>query len=292
MSQGQSRRPLGLLMAVVVVALAAGAVAQQRSNTPATPRQDLERTLDRSDDPLRYAMRYNRGGTRVLDCIAVNLRYTARVDTNAERMIITTSGTDTVGVIVESSEVLLRRTLFQDLTGEGEWFSFPRPLSAPVRQALTDALGVDLATTVTSDRLPASGRELVVAALSIARSVLRTGPLEIDGDTADGYRILVDRSGYEREGATLTQKTTSASVLPMFDVWINSDDRVRRVTIGSETADDRPGPPEDSWRMDFETLKAVRRPRITSSRPLNSADLTQLRAAKRGCELPIGRTDS
>lgn len=278
-------------MVVVVAALVVGAVVQQRSDSPTSSRQQLARILGAAEDSPRYQMRYNRGGTRVLDCIADNLRYIARVDTTAQRMTITTSDLDEASVIVDASNVLVRRTLFQDAPGEFEWFRVPRPVAATARQTLIQALGVDLAAAVTSDRLPASGNELVKAALSIARSVRRTRSADVGGDTTVGYRILVDRNGYQRKGATLTQKTTMASLLPIFDVWINSGNEVRRVTIGSETDNGEPGPAEDSWTMDFEKLTDVRRPIVTSSGRLSDADFARLRGLKRGCELPIGRTD-
>lgn len=292
MSSGQSRRPLGLLMIIVVAALVVGGIVQERAKTPATARQDLARHLDASEPPSRFAMHYNRGGTRVLDCIALNLRYTARVDTDAQRMVITTSGVDTASVVVESSQVLLRRTLFANAPGDNQWLSVPRPFAATARKTLTDVLGVDLATAVTSPRLPASGTELASAALSIARSVRRLPSSEVDGENADGFRVLVDRRGYERDATTLPGQTGNSPTLPVFDVWVDADNEVRRITVNSETSGGKAGPVEDSWTMDFEKLRSVGRPSIVSSGPVTASDLGQLRGVIRPCEVPLGTGDA
>ncbi len=288
MSVGQSRRPLGLLIVVVVAALVVGGIVQQRSDKPATPRQELARHLDAAPSSARFSMHYDRTGTRVLDCVALNLRYTARVDTDAQRMVVTTSGLDQPSVIVESTQVLLRRSLFQHAPGQAEWLSVPRQFAAAARKTLTDVLGVDLATAVTSSRLPASGSELAAAALNIARSVRRLPPSDVDGDTVDGYRIRVSRRGYERDTLALNAEPGDTSLLPVFDVWVDADNEVRRITIGSETEHDTTGPAENGWTMDFTAARTVRRPAVGFTAPLGAADLAELRGAPQGCELPVG----
>lgn len=290
MSQRQSRRPLGLLMIVVILALVVGGVVQQRTDASTTPRNELAARLDVAKEPNRFALHYNRGGTRVLDCIAVNLRYTARVDTDAKRMIVTTAGLNAATVIVEPSEVLLRRTLFQNPPGRSEWLSVPRPLAASARSTLTDVLGVDLAADVTSPRLPASGTELARAALNIARSVQRLAVSQVNGDSSEGYRIRVTRQGFERDAKTLPGQPTDS--MPVLDVWIDADNEVRRVTINTETRDGTPGPAEDGWTVDFETTQSIQRPTIASSSPLTPGDLAQLEAVKPQCELPVGADDA
>lgn len=271
-------------MTVILVSLLIGAVAERRGNDASSARDQLARRLEGAPVATRFAMRYSRSGTRVLDCIAVNLRYTARVDEDAQRMTVSADRTNRVIAVVDTERLFLHRSLFAMPPGEDDWLRVRRPMFPVTREAINDALGVDLGATVTSARLPPNGAELTRAALDVARTVRDLGPTNLGTRSVDRFRVHVADEKYALVPTTQSATKAGDASAPIFDVWIDADNLVRRVGV-------RPGgdrPTEDGWTMDFSPVESVTRPDTSSATPLNADQVRALRAAEPGCELEVG----
>lgn len=285
-----------LLVLGLVVAIVAGAVAPRLFGATPTPQAELATRLIQSAGSTRFSFAYTRGGTRVLDCFMVNLQYGGRVDARARRLVLhlgNSPGAQTIAV-VEPQRVLLRRTLFEDPPFASAWLAVPRPVEPTTNAALRRSLGADLGAEVTATELPASGRDLVQAALAAGRSVEALDATVIDGRRADGFRIRVDPEKYRvaatvpSQRAETTAPAATGEVLPRFDVWLDGADDVVRVTVQQEQTDGKVAPAEQSWTIDYSRRNDVAPPVVIDAdiTAASRIDVARLRPARPDCRIP------
>jgi len=295
MTEGKHRRPTGLLLAVVLIVIGVAGGASRLAGGDRTPGEELADRLPERAPAAPFSFTYSKGGTRVLDCFMVNLRFGGTVDPATERMALTLDAApDTVIAVVDEDALLLHRSLFTDPPFTTSWLRLPRAANAAIRAALRRALGADLAAQVTSTSLPPSGVEVTRAALDASDSVKAIGVGVIAGRRADGYRITMDLDDY-LEAATRasapdsTAATTSSAVeaTPVFDAWLDDGDDVVRVTVRPREPGGAARPPEESWTTDYRASAAVNIPRVADGDSTTSAavDLSQLRPARTDCRL-------
>lgn len=285
------RRPTGVLLAAVAAVIAvAGLVSVVRDDQP-SPVETLRRRVESEGEPQRFAFRYQRAGTRVLDCVLPNLTFDVVVDRPAGIAAFRLADRGTAIAIRRSEMVLVSRDLFDSPPFQTPWLSLPTGGDERSAEPIRRALGTDLAGYLFAADLPQSGRATVLAALDIATAVRSTGPVQIDGTIADDFRITVDPAEFTAAASGQKPSTTAASTAtaPRFDVAVaRRQGTILRLAIGTQRANGAPGPPENGWLI---TYRAA--PASVSALPADSAlsdaaglDLTALAAARTPCQLP------
>ena len=281
------RRPTGALLGGVL-ALAALGVILARPGAGPTPEGDLRRRLARAEEPARFSLDHQRGGSRVLECVLVNTRLAIDVDSRAGTMAVRREDGELIA-FVDPDTLLLRSDLFRDPPFTTRWLAVPRTLSPSILPALRRALGADLAGYLLAARLPATGPATAAAALEASSAVERIDPLVQAGARADGYRLRLDPDRFAAAatipGVTSTTSTTVTPV-PRIDVWVTPDGNVVRVSIRPQT-DRGPGPAEDGWTVDYGPPATVPPPQLPpgETTDIGEVDSSVLAAAAVGCEL-------
>lgn len=243
------RRPTGLLLAVVGLAVVVGASLSPLAD--ASPVERLRGRIAEASPPERFAYTYRRAGTRVLDCVLANTRYVGEVDRAAGTLVIRLAADGEPVAVLTAGSLLLHRSLFTDPPFSTPWLKLPRrphvPAAAPLRRALGDLAGDLLAAG-----LPSSGEELVLAALEVATRVDDVGPADIAGQQADQFRINVDARRYASAApSSMTGRAADEEApIPVIDVWMTRG-RVVRVAISSTRPDGSRGVSEDGWTIEY-----------------------------------------
>lgn len=278
-----------MLLGGVFAVLAVGAMLARLGGDP-TAADELARRVDRAEEPVRFSLRYQRGGTQVLACVMANTRFVIDVDTPAGTMVVRRD--DEVIALVDADQFLLGGALFREALPT-EWLAVRRD-RAPASEALVRrVLGVDLAGYLLSPELPATGRATAAAALDAARDVARIAPVAVAGQRADGYRLELDADRY---AAAATEPPTSVpptssrpagEAVPVIDVWVTESGAVVRVGIRPQTNSGQSGPAEDGWTVDYrpDTSQPVPRPGPGEVTDVDLVDPARLVPALVGCEL-------
>jgi len=221
----------------VVVAVAA--IVARRPAEP-TAAEELRQRLDRAEEPARFSLDHRRGGTRVLDCMLPNTRFSIDVDTAARTMAVRREDGDLVA-LVDPDMLRLGRDLFRDPPFTSPWLAVPRDASASTIAGARRVLGADLAGYLLAPEVPATGRATAVAALDAAATVERTVPLREHGARADGYRLRIDPERFAAatlpDAATPTTTSSAAVPVPLIDLWVTGGGMVVRIRVRS--ADER-----------------------------------------------------
>lgn len=254
-----------------------------------TVADELARRITRAEAPVRFSLRYQRGGTQVLGCMMANTRFAIEVDTAAETMVVRRE--DEVIALVEGERLLLGRALLRE-PAPTAWLAVPLDRATASEAPVRRVLGVDLAGYLLSPELPATGRATVAAALDAARDVARIDPVVIAGERADGYRLQLDADRY---AAAATEAPTSApptstpadEAVPVIDVWVTDNGAVTRVAIRPQTRRGKPGPAEDGWIVDYspDTSRPVPRPGPAEVTDVDLVDPDLMAPALVGCQL-------
>ncbi len=290
MSRAALRRTV---LALLVVAVAAAAVTIWRpwNDAAAGPADEFARRLDRT--PVsRFTFTHRGGGTRVLDCFLPNREVTGSVDLRAGVAVVT--GPDgTVLARRNDRRVLLHRSLFAQGAVPTEWVAADLPVNDEHRAALARSLGADLAGYVLSTGLPAGGTVIAEAALDAAADVEALGVTDLDGRTATGYRVALNRDDFNAAGSATTSSAVDAGAdvdPPLIDTWIDSQGQVVRVAVQPTSPDGGAAEPEGAWTVDYQIPGPPldeREP--TENTPIGEVDAASLRssAAAGGCEVPL-----
>lgn len=268
--------------------LAVGAILARLGGDP-TAADELARRIARAEEPVRFSLRYQRGGTQVLGCVMVNTRFAIDVDTAAETMVVRRD--DEVVAIVDGETLLLGGVLFRDPLPT-EWLAVPRDRATGSEGSVRPVLGADLAGYLLSPELPATGRATAAAALDAARHVAPIEPVVVGGQRADGYRIRLDADRYAAAAtaaptSVTPSSTPAAEAVPVINVWVTSDGAVVRVGIRAQTNSGQPGPAEDGWTVDYRpgASQPVPRPGRGEVTDVDLVDPARLAPALVGCEL-------
>ena len=281
------RRPIRVGVLGVLALVAVGVVVARPGAEPSAE-GELRRRLARTEEPNRFSLDYERGGSGVVGCMLSNTRFTIDVDIPAGAMAVRRGGGATVA-LADSEVLLLHGDLFRNPPFTTPWLAGPRDPAASTAPALERVLGADLAAYLLAAQLPASGRSTVVAVLEAASSVERIDPLVTAGARAQGYRLRLDPERFA--AATLPEATTSASPtvtpVPLVDVWVTNDGNVVRVSIRPQTNAGRPGPVEDGWTIAYGRTSAVApaAPVPGETTDIAEVDASALLPAAVGCEL-------
>lgn len=280
------RRPLGLLLALVGIAIIVGAVLSARIGDD-DPSVQLRRRIDEAGMPARFEYLYRRGGTRVLDCVFANTGYIGDVDREARALVVRLiAGGDPVAVVTANS-ALLHESLFNEPPFATPWLLLPRRSDATASFPLRRALG-DLADDVLGADLPASGEAITISALDVATEVDDLGREDIDGRKADRYRISVDPERYAAVATPAPTVGDGDGPVPVIDVWVTRRG-VARVVIIPARPDGTPGAREDGWLIDYRgATAAVARPapRAAEVTEFSAVDPVALAPRRRECQLP------
>lgn len=285
------RRPTGILLAGVVVAISAAAiVAGDRPPPTESPGAELAQRLATAVEPARFALTYRRGGTRVLDCVLPDTEYSAEVDAKGGRMAIRSEGPDaTVTVVRAGDDIYLHRSLVGNPPSARAWLRIARPADAGSAALLRRVLGADLARDVGGDRLPASGRAVAVEALGVAASVERLGDATVAGAPVERFRITVDPPRFRQAArAPGADPPSDQELVPVFDLWLDRMADVVKVAISSVQAGGGSAAPEVGWSIEYRRLEALD---IAVPPPNEVADIAQVDAAQispdpSACRLP------
>ena len=285
-----ARRRRGALMAAAaaLVAVAAGAVSSL-PRADESPREELARRLEVKSDRPRFAIAYGAGGTRVNDCFLPNRRFLVFVDHRAETLVVARSAADQVPLAIwREGRVFVHRSLFRSGALSQPWLAVPSDLRGPAGEALRGILGVDLASYLLSDELPPTGRATAVAALEVAKSVRRVPSA---AGESDRFSITVDPGQFEEATAsavpsssTPTGPTSSVSLTPTIDVWLDNGDTVARIDVrAGDTGATR------GWTVEYSPLTtAAPAIRAAEVADLTGVDLSSLTpSASPECELPL-----
>lgn len=286
---GTRRRPTGVLLALVGVAIVVGA-ALSALGADDGPARQLRRRIDGAGTPARFEYTYRRGGTRVLDCVLANTGYLGAVDRDVDALVIRFTADAPPVAAVTADTMLLHRSLFTEPPFATPWLRLPRRLDPSATSGLRRALG-DLAGDLLAADLPASGEATALAALEIATDVDDLGPADIDGEPADHYRISINPQRYADVATTTTSSGAAADgdgPVPVVDVWVTAQ-HVTRVAITPARPDGTPRAGEDGWVIDYRPLaSAVAAPAPAAAEVTASSaiDLAALVPARRACQLP------
>ncbi|MCU0268583.1 MAG: hypothetical protein MUF83_08035 [Acidimicrobiales bacterium] len=285
-------RRTGAATGIVVVVLALVLVAVQVRGDGTSARGQLRGRLAGAEAPERYSFRFRGGGTEVLDCFLANRRFTGQVDTEAGRLAIdldpSTGGPVAVVDIGEAMRV--HRSLFDDPPFPSEWLTVELPADASTAEDLRRVLGADLSAKVLSSTLPPPGRAVVAAALEVADQVVRIEQVTVDGEVTDGFRISIEPSRYAQQAATELSGRRSPpadpdEVMPEFDVWVDGEGWVWKVTVRPKNPDGTNRPAEEAWTTEYlpqaESVPAMSG-EATNARTI---DLSALAPARRDCEV-------
>lgn len=265
-------------MAILLVAVLAGACSHQLDSAPTADAELTARLIDAPDRPA-FAFSYRALGTQVLECFLPHRRFFAEVDTRSGLLAVTTGSTPTPSVIRVGASVLLRDSLFADRAIPASWLELRTPATGPARAAAERILGPDLAGYVFGENLPDSGTVIARAAASGALDVSRLPR----GAGADGYRIRVDPSAIP--SAENTRVPASPPTDVTVDLWVDDTDAVTRLEV-------RPGPTGTfdgtaaGWSLEFRRIDAPIQPEAGDSINIDDVGLDRLRPAPiPNCEL-------
>lgn len=280
-----------MLLAGVLAVVAVGSMVARITADP-TAADELARRLAGAEEPARFSLRYQRGGTQVLGCVLANTRFTSDVDTAAETMVVRRD--DGVVALADRDRLLLGSALFRDPPPTA-WVAVRRDRAGPAALALRRLLGADLAGYLLASQLPATGRATAAAALDAALAVERIDALVSGGLRADGYRLRLDADRFA--AAANVAAATSASTpptsmsapepVPVLDVWVAADGTVLRIGIRPQDSRGEPAPAEDGWVVDYRPLidDAPPRPAPRDNTEIDLIDPATLVPAPVGCEL-------
>lgn len=284
------RRPTGLLLAVVVAVIAvASLVSFVRGHDPSVV-EVLRRRVESEVDLRRFAFRYQRAGTRVLDCVLPNLRFDVAVDRAVGVAAFQAPDGGTTIAVRTHGTVLVSRDLFDSPPFPTPWLAVSLTGGTRQIEAVRRAVGADLASYLFAVDLPASGRATVLAALDVATAVRPIGTEQIDGITADSFRITVDPAKFAATASSAGPSTSAhaSSIVPRFDVALaRQRGTIVRLAVSSQN-NGAPGAPEDGWVISYRAASAS-----TPALPVPSAitdastiDLAHLAATPMPCQLP------
>ena len=280
------RRPTGLLLALVGIAVVVGAVSSALISDD-SPLVQLRRRIDEAGTPARFEYTYRRGGTRVLDCVLANTTYVGDVDRDASALVVRSTADGEPVAARTADTVLVHQSLFNEAPFTTPWLRLARRPDATSTPGLRRALG-DLAADVLAADLPVPGEAVARAALEVATGVEELGQDDIDGEDADRYRISVDPERYAAAATTtLTTGGDDDGPVPVIDVWVTGHG-VARVAVTPARPDGTPGASEDGWVIDYRTSigpVALPTPADADVTELSAVDSTALTPAPTGCQL-------
>jgi len=265
------------------------AIVARRPAEP-TVANELRGRLDRAEEPARFSLDHQRGGTRVLDCMLPNTRFSIDVDTSVRTMAVRREDGGLVA-LVDPDTLLLGRDLFRDPTFTTPWLAVPRDASASTIAGERRVLGADLAGYLLAPEVPATGRATAVAALDAAATVERTDPLREAGERANGYRLRIVPDRFDAatlpDAASSTTTPSRAAPAPQIDLWVTAGGTVVRISVRPQTIAGEAGPAEDGWVVDYGPPPADRAPRPGSAEttPIAQVDASALAPAAVGCQL-------
>jgi len=284
---GTRRRPTGLLLVLVGVAIVIGA-ALSALGADDGPARQLRHRIDGAGTPARFEYTYRRGGTRVLDCVLANIGYVGDVDRDAGALVVRLTADGELVAARTADTVFLHQSLFNEAPFTTPWLRLPRRPDATSTPRLRRALG-DLAGDVLAADLPAPGEAVTRSALEVATGVEELGPDDIDGEDADRYRISVDPERYAAAATTTpTTGDDDDGPVPVIDVWVTRHG-VARVAITPARPDGTPGASEDGWVIDYRSAMgpvAVPAPADAEVTELSAVDPAALTPAPPDCQLP------
>ena len=185
------RRLRSILAAATVIAVSLGGCADGP-----TPGEELRARIEQFDPPDRFRMAYRATGTDVLDCALPNRAFVLGVDPGEDLLQLEGPGPGPpVLAVRRGGRLSLHASLFALASVDTEWVVVDLDrLDEAGTQTLHRVLGVDLATYLLADGLPATGESIAAAALAVANDVEALNPIGAEIHAA--YRILLDRSRY------------------------------------------------------------------------------------------------
>ena len=244
---------------------------------PPTPRSivDLESTF--GPNPEDFAFTYQSRGTDVLDCVLPNRDFTGTVHGSGDFTIHEPERG--APLVIRAQDITyLSSELFSDGSIERTWLSLrPEDLDR-LEGAIRRSLGTDLSAYVLSPTPPATGRDIAVDAIDDATSIISIDPIRVDGDIAEGKRLVIPGDG-DDPGLVI-------------DAWMDAHGRVTRVQVQRAQPDEPAEPnPDSGWLIDYRPLST---PPDPIGPPADVVDGATVEPGaldppvKRGCELEIG----
>lgn len=276
------RRPAGLLLLVIGLGIALGALLSSGDDDPSSP---LASELTNADARARFAFSYVRGGTRVLDCLRPNRSFHGDVLRPAARTVIRRDRAANEPIaIVDEEGSLLHRSLFEDPPFRTSWLLVPTSAAVRYQSQLAESLGPDLAGYVVAGRGPDSGEQTTTALLEVATRTRRIPAGE--GRPDDRYRIIVSAADY-REATDRSPESGTAGLVPVVDVWLDARGRVVRLGIEATKSSTGQPVPEASYSIDFEAVDhppTASPARLSTTNP-TPAILARLQPARLPCRV-------
>lgn len=278
------RRAFAVLLAVaLVVAAAAGACAAE--DPDAAARSDLEERLRAAPRIERFEFVHAAGGTRVNDCFLPNQRFSGTVDRKSGSLVISDESTPIVVVLARTAFV--RSSLFRDGAAAAEWLRIDPDPPTAAREAISGALGPELAGYALAGGLPPSGNETARATLAAASKVKRLPRTSPRAQIVERFELTVPSAKLMD-----AQDPPGAKDSPVGDavveVWIAAVGSVPRIAVRPAPAD---GAEEDpGWLIQYRPLAATApAPDVSNATRVDSVDLSALTAAQTEpvCEVPL-----
>jgi hypothetical protein len=180
-----------------------------------TEQRDLVRRLEAVDVSARFSFDYSAAGTDVLSCALPTRRFGVVVD-RVEGVVAVRDDAGHLIAVSTADRILLAGTQFASPSLADAWVEAEVPLDPARLDLVRRALGVDVATYVLTNALPADGQatavELVASATEV--SVLRR---EDGGEAVYRVEVIAD----EEAGAPAVRA----------EIAVTGEGRVRRVDV-------------------------------------------------------------
>lgn len=197
-ARGQRARSLRqVLVGCVVVAIAAAAlVGALRSGGSPSPGERLLRTAAGVEPPVRYRFEIVPDSVGLQACYAARRRVRGTVDLGLQRAGFEVEPIGLAAVVTDSA-AYVHRSALPGWPIPTEWLDVSGPLDPEVAEALTTALGPDLAALVIAPGLPPPASAVAAAAVEALRSAEVLDPRPDDDPALRRVAVSIDAAALD-----------------------------------------------------------------------------------------------